>query len=157
MEIAKGIDKYRNLKEIIELLEDELDMENENVSATLDLEDLKELRELLEEVIRLGRRINIQAGNIGFVSTRACALEVENDELKEFKIEHGIMKRIIVQNGLWERFLNDDEFIKHLKSKEKRLLRDVDEDEWSTKCEFCGGELYEDWTCTKCGRYMEHK
>ena len=44
------MEKYRNLKEIIELLEDELDDNNENVSATLDLVDLLELRELLKDI-----------------------------------------------------------------------------------------------------------
>lgn len=57
MEIAKGMDKYKNLKEIIELLEDELDAKNENVSALLDLEDLEELRELLKEVNKNGESI----------------------------------------------------------------------------------------------------
>ena len=47
------MEKYRNIKEIIELLEDELDDNNENVSATLDLEDLLELRELLKEVNKI--------------------------------------------------------------------------------------------------------
>lgn len=44
------MEKYKNLKEIIELLEEELDENNENVSATLDLEDLLELREVLKDI-----------------------------------------------------------------------------------------------------------
>lgn len=36
------------------------------------------------------------------------------NSLEEFKAEHKIMKRILVENNLWERLLNDDEFIEHL-------------------------------------------
>ena len=36
-------------------------------------------------------------------------------DLDEFKKEHNIMKRFIYTNGLWNRFLNYDAFIKHLK------------------------------------------
>lgn len=61
-------------------------------------------------------------------------LQEENEELKElcdkyeeehsslFKEwqdiieEHQIMKQIIIENGLWERLLNDDRFLKHLRS-----------------------------------------
>lgn len=35
-------------------------------------------------------------------------------EIRELKKEHGIMKRIIVDNGLWETLLNDDEFVNYL-------------------------------------------
>lgn len=34
--------------------------------------------------------------------------------LEELKTEHKIMKRILVENNLWETLLNDDEFIEHL-------------------------------------------
>ena len=36
-------------------------------------------------------------------------------ELDEFKKEHNIMKRFIYTNGLWNRFLNYDAFIDHLR------------------------------------------
>ena len=36
-------------------------------------------------------------------------------ELDEFKKEHDIMKRFIYTNGLWNRFLNYDAFIDHLR------------------------------------------
>ena len=36
-------------------------------------------------------------------------------DLDEFKKEHNIMKRFIYTNGLWNRFLNYDAFIEHLK------------------------------------------
>ena len=36
------------------------------------------------------------------------------NSLEEFKTEHKIMKRILVENNLWEKLLNDDEFIEHL-------------------------------------------
>lgn len=37
------------------------------------------------------------------------------NKLEEYKREHRIMKRILHENGLWETFLNDDEFLKYLK------------------------------------------
>ena len=37
-------------------------------------------------------------------------------DLDEFKKEHNIMKRFIYTNGLWNRFLNYDAFIDHLKN-----------------------------------------
>ena len=36
-------------------------------------------------------------------------------DLDEFKKEHNIMKRFICTNGLWNRFLNYDAFIDHLR------------------------------------------
>ena len=36
-------------------------------------------------------------------------------DLDEFKKEHNIMKRFIYTNGLWNRFLNYDSFIDHLR------------------------------------------
>lgn len=38
------------------------------------------------------------------------------NQLNEFKEEHKIMKQILIENGLWERLLNDDRFLKHLRS-----------------------------------------
>ena len=38
------------------------------------------------------------------------------NKLKEFKEEHKIMKQIIIENGLWERLLNDDRFLKYLRN-----------------------------------------
>lgn len=40
-----------------------------------------------------------------------------NENLQEIQKEHSIMKQFIYENGLWERFLNDDRFIEHLRSK----------------------------------------
>ena len=37
-------------------------------------------------------------------------------DLDEFKKEHYIMKRFIYTNGLWNRFLNYDAFIDHLRN-----------------------------------------
>ena len=36
-------------------------------------------------------------------------------ELVEFRKEHKIMARIICDHGLWETFLNDDEFLEYLR------------------------------------------
>lgn len=52
------------------------------------------------------------------------AMHVENDtktklfdylnNLEQMKAEHKIMKRILIENNLYERLLNDDEFIDYL-------------------------------------------
>lgn len=42
-------------------------------------------------------------------------LQQENARLKEFKKEHDIMKKILIEKGLWETLLNDDRFLEHLR------------------------------------------
>ena len=42
-------------------------------------------------------------------------LEQENARLKEFKKEHEIMKKILIEKGLWETLLNDDRFLEYLR------------------------------------------
>ena len=45
--------------------------------------------------------------------------EEHNTTFKEWQDiieEHKIMKQLIIENGLWERLLNDDRFLKHLRS-----------------------------------------
>lgn len=37
-------------------------------------------------------------------------------DLDEFKKEHNIMKRFVYTNGLWNRFLDYDAFIDHLRN-----------------------------------------
>lgn len=36
-------------------------------------------------------------------------------DLHDFKSEHNIMKKILIDHGLWEELLNNDEFIKYLR------------------------------------------
>ncbi len=36
--------------------------------------------------------------------------------LQEIRKEHSIMKQFIYENGLWEKFLNDNRFLEHLRS-----------------------------------------
>ena len=42
-------------------------------------------------------------------------LQQENARLKEFKKEHEIMKKILIEKGLWETLLNDDRFLEYLR------------------------------------------
>lgn len=51
-----------------------------------------------------------------FESLRICVnlIEKQQKEIEELKKEHKIMKRIIIDNGLWETLLNDDEFVNYL-------------------------------------------
>ena len=46
---------------------------------------------------------------------RIVELQQENVRLKEFKKEHDIMKKILIEKGLWETLLNDDRFLEHLR------------------------------------------
>ena len=43
------------------------------------------------------------------------SLQQENAQLKEFKKEHEIMKKILIEKGLWETLLNDDRFLEYLR------------------------------------------
>lgn len=45
-------------------------------------------------------------------------LQQELIKFQEFKEEHKIMKQILIENGLWERLLNDDRFLKYLRNDE---------------------------------------
>ena len=36
-------------------------------------------------------------------------------ELYDFKSEHNIMKKVLIDHGLWEELLNNDEFLKYLR------------------------------------------
>lgn len=37
------------------------------------------------------------------------------ENLEEIRKEHNIMKQFIYEKGLWERFLNDNRFLEHLR------------------------------------------
>lgn len=63
----------------------------------------------MEENMIRGAILAMQVDN----STKSKLFDYLNS-LEEFKTEHKIMKRILVENGLWETLLNDDEFIEHL-------------------------------------------
>lgn len=52
---------------------------------------------------------------------KALYLETASS-LDEFKKEHYIMKRFIYTNGLWNRFLNYDSFIDHLKDEKGMII-----------------------------------
>lgn len=43
-------------------------------------------------------------------------------ELVDYKVEHGIMARIINDNGLWDTMRNDDEFLDYLCRDEDDIL-----------------------------------
>ena len=54
------MEEFKNLKEIIELCKEELENNDENVHATLDLEDLKELQELQKRSEYMNREIKFR-------------------------------------------------------------------------------------------------
>ena len=54
----------QNLTEIVELSDEEINNNNENASAVLDLEDIKSLKMVLEELKKKDKIINEMANNI---------------------------------------------------------------------------------------------
>lgn len=46
----------------------------------------------------------------------------KSKELEEFRKEHKIMARIIHDHGLWNTFLNDDEFLEYLREDDYDIL-----------------------------------
>lgn len=50
-------------------------------------------------------------------------------ELVEFKVEHKIMARIIHDHGLWETFLNDNEFLEYLRDDDDSDILGLKDDE----------------------------
>lgn len=63
----------------------------------------------MEENMIRGAILAMQVDNI----TKSELFEYLSD-LEDMKTEHKIMKRILVENGLWETLLNDSEFIEYL-------------------------------------------
>ena len=82
------MEEFKNLKEIIELCEEELDKNDENVHATLDLEDLKELQNQinkckeLKNENELAKKSLIENSN---VADERNDLLVEVQKLRTFK------------------------------------------------------------------------
>ena len=50
-----------------------------------------------------------------FFKEKTNRLKKENARLKEFKKEHEIMKKILIEKSLWETLLNDDRFLEYLR------------------------------------------
>ena len=63
----------------------------------------------MEENMIRGAILAMQVEN----NTKTKLFEYMNS-LEQYKTEHKIMKRILVEHNLWETFLNDDEFIEYL-------------------------------------------
>ena len=60
------MEEFKNLKEIIELCKEEIDKNDENVNATLDFEDLKELQNLINKYKEQEKVIELMAEYIDF-------------------------------------------------------------------------------------------
>jgi len=74
----------------------------------------------MEEDIKILVDLIFEIKKLGLDEEKAQAIENlinRVKELEEFKAEHKIMKRLLVENNLWERLLNDDEFIEYLEDK----------------------------------------
>lgn len=80
-------------------------------------EELKKAYEGIENDLELveyeGFYNHIKEWN--FIKNYITNLQQENARLKEFKKEHEIMKKILIEKGLWETLLNDDRFLEYLR------------------------------------------
>ena len=77
----------KNLSEIIELCEEEINNNDENVSAILDLTDLKSLRNLIKEYKNLKEIEENHRKENGELRERVKELEEENQQLEAIKDE----------------------------------------------------------------------
>ena len=77
------------------------------------MKDTKVADIFTEDINNLTEHLNIV---INAHNRQLDKIDQLTNELKEFKEEHKIMKQIIIENGLWERLLNDDRFLKYLRS-----------------------------------------
>ena len=69
------MEEFKNLKEIIELCKEELENNHENVNATLDLIDLKELENLINKYKEQEKMIELMAEYIketDFITESYC-------------------------------------------------------------------------------------
>ena len=87
----------------------------------------KEIEELLNKIKqqlitdeKLGKEIakDFHETILNYEETKLLLSYIE--QLEEFKKEHLIMKQILIENGLWEKLLNDDRFINYLKEDDNK-------------------------------------
>ena len=80
-------------------------MNNEDKLYLIALDDLASWAlEYIEIAKSITIRKEIIEGYIEHLQTRI-------KELERFKYEHKIMKEILIENGLWEKMLNDNQFL----------------------------------------------
>lgn len=74
-------------------------------------------KEQIDFVKHCGEHFEVLTGGRGHSKTKQIIEELqrENARLKEFKKEHEIMKKILIEKGLWETLLNDDRFLEYLR------------------------------------------
>ena len=75
------MEEFKNLKEIIELCNEELDKNDINVNATLDLEDLKELQNLINKYNEQEDMIDYM---IDFIRNRSIYYVDSHEQLKDY-------------------------------------------------------------------------
>ena len=91
------MEEFKNLKEIIELSEEEINNNDYNVSAVLDLEDLKELRNLIERYKETKQELE-SVKEIYYTQK-----EIETNYIKKSKVKEKIEE--IINTGIdvaWE-------------------------------------------------------
>ena len=70
---------------------------------------------MLENKNNINVTFNLSDNDTRILLTYIEVLKQENSRLKEFKKEHEIMKKILIEKCLWETLLNDDRFLEYLR------------------------------------------
>ena len=91
------MEEYKNLKEIIELCEEELNNDDKNVAATLDLTDLKELRNVINKIKELEKHISFYEKNGSY---KARIIELQEQLAKKDNIIEELKEKNEYYNDL---------------------------------------------------------
>ena len=86
--------------------------------------EIKEILDRLEKILTTYYKMEVMIMNKEYpieeeLEEAYKTINKLTNQLKEFKEEHKIMKQILIENGLWERLLNDDRFLKYLRDDEE--------------------------------------
>lgn len=128
------MEEFKNLKEIIELCNEELNKDDINVNATLDLEDLKELQNLINKYKEQEKERDEIYADYQDLGKEKLQLEEKLDrtlyELRIFKNEYvsknKIRKLINELNGYIEKWRNEKDKPKEQCNKEiMRLTAEI--------------------------------
>lgn len=121
------MEEFKNLKEIIELSEEEINNNDKNVSAILDLIDLKELRNLIARNKDLEKNyINPNKARISYFDKGKGTKVVIEGFIPKSKVKEKIDSKFKEAKGLYERGVQPQaQFtMKLLRDLEKELLED---------------------------------
>lgn len=80
------------------------------------ISDREKIKELEAEIQELHDSITWWNNRYNALQRDYEDYKLRYEKVEEIRKEHSIMKQFIYENGLWEKFLNDDRFMEHLRS-----------------------------------------